>query len=284
MIIGMAIKMSKEKKNTLGTRMKVYEAVSKNYLMRRTPVIIRLDGKAFHTFTRGLDKPFDIDFVNIMQQTMLHLCENIQGCVLGYTQSDEITLVLVDYQDRDTCAWFDNQVQKIASISASMATLYFNRELSEMLRDLEEDLAAADYSLPQAHMYETNSKKYDKWYDKEYKALFDSRVFNVPQYEVINNLIWRQQDATRNSINSVAQSLFSHKELQGINSKDLQNKMLIEKDVNWNDFPTTLKRGSCAIKNNDGKWIIDNEIPIFTEDRNYIDRLVFLEDGEDDAI
>lgn len=276
--------MGKEKKNTLGARMKVYEAVSKNYLMRRTPVIIRLDGKAFHTFTRGLDKPFDIDFVNIMQQTMLHLCENIQGCVLGYTQSDEITLVLVDYQDRDTCAWFDNQVQKIASISASMATLYFNRELSEMLRDLEEDLAAADYSLPQAHMYETNSKKYDKWYDKEYKALFDSRVFNVPQYEVINNLIWRQQDATRNSINSVAQSLFSHKELQGINSKDLQNKMLIEKGVNWNDFPTTLKRGSCAIKNDDGKWVIDNEIPIFTEDRNYIDRLVFLEDGEDDAI
>ena len=276
--------MGKEKKNTLGARMKVYEAVSKNYLMRRTPVIIRLDGKAFHTFTRGLDKPFDIDFVNIMQQTMLHLCENIQGCVLGYTQSDEITLVLVDYQDRDTCAWFDNQVQKIASISASMATLYFNRELSEMLRDLEEDLAAADYSLPQAHMYETNSKKYDKWYDKEYKALFDSRVFNVPQYEVINNLIWRQQDATRNSINSVAQSLFSHKELQGINSKDLQNKMLIEKNVNWNDFSTTLKRGSCAIKNDDGKWVIDNEIPIFTEDRNYIDRLVFLEDDEDDAI
>lgn len=284
MIIGMVISMGKEKKNTLGTRMKEYEVVSKNRLMRRTPVIIRLDGKAFHTFTRGLDKPFDSDFVTMMQQTMLHLCENIQGCVLGYTQSDEITLVLVDYQNRDSCAWFDNQVQKIASISASMATLYFNRELSEMLRDLEEDLAAADYSLPQAHMYETNSKKYDKWYDKEYKALFDSRVFNLPQYEVINNLIWRQQDATRNSINSVAQSLFSHKELQGISSKDLQNKMLTERDVNWNDYPTHLKRGCCAIKDSEGKWILDINIPIFTEDRDYIDRLVFLEDGEENAI
>lgn len=271
--------MGKEKKNTLGTRMKVYEAVSKNYLMRRTPVIIRLDGKAFHTFTRGLDKPFDIDFVNIMQQTMLHLCENIQGCVLGYTQSDEITLVLVDYQDRDTCAWFDNQVQKMVSVSASLATLYFNQQLSEMLRDLEEDIHAADYSLPQAHNYSKNVAKYNKWCDKEYKALFDSRVFNVPQYEVINNLIWRQQDATRNSINSVAQSLFSHKELQGINSKDLQNKMLVEKDVNWNDFSTTLKRGCCAIKSGEGKWFIDNEIPIFTDDRNYIDRLIFLEDS-----
>lgn len=284
MIIGMVISMGKEKKNTLGTRMKEYEAVSKNHLMRRTPVIIRLDGKAFHTFTRGLDKPFDSDFVTMMQQTMLHLCENIQGCVLGYTQSDEITLVLVDYQNRDSCAWFDNQVQKIASISASMATLYFNRELSEMLRDLEEDLVAANYSLPQAHMYETNSKKYDKWYDKEYRALFDSRVFNLPQYEVINNLIWRQQDATRNSINSVAQSLFSHKELQGISSKDLQNKMLTERDVNWNDYPTHLKRGCCAIKDSEGKWILDINIPIFTEDRDYIDRLVFLEDGEENAI
>lgn len=284
MIIGMVINMGKEKKNTLGTRMKEYEAVSKNHLMRRTPVIIRLDGKAFHTFTRGLNKPFDSDFVTMMQQTMLHLCENIQGCVLGYTQSDEITLVLVDYQNRDSCAWFDNQVQKIASISASMATLYFNRELSEMLRDLEEDLAAADYSLPQAHMYETNSKKYDKWYDKEYRAVFDSRVFNLPQYEVINNLIWRQQDATRNSINSVAQSLFSHKELQGISSKDLQNKMLTERDVNWNDYPTHLKRGCCAIKDSEGKWVLDINIPIFTEDRDYIDRLVFLEDGEENAI
>lgn len=284
MIIGMVISMGKEKKNTLGTRMKEYEVVSKNRLMRRTPVVIRLDGKAFHTFTRGLDKPFDSDFVSMMQQTMLHLCENIQGCILGYTQSDEITLVLVDYQNRDSCAWFDNQVQKIASISASMATLYFNRELSEMLRDLEEDLAAADYSLPQAHMYETNSKKYDKWYDKEYRALFDSRVFNLPQYEVINNLIWRQQDATRNSINSVAQSLFSHKELQGISSKDLQNKMLTERDVNWNDYPTHLKRGCCAIKDSEGKWVLDINIPIFTEDRDYIDRLVFLEDGEENAI
>ena len=284
MIIGMVISMGKEKKNTLGTRMKEYEAVSKNHLMRRTPVIIRLDGRAFHTFTRGLDKPFDSDFVTMMQQTMLHLCENIQGCVLGYTQSDEITLVLVDYQNRDSCAWFDNQVQEIASISASMATLYFNRELSEMLRDLEEDLAAANYSLPQAHMYETNSKKYDKWYDKEYRALFDSRVFNLPQYEVINNLIWRQQDATRNSINSVAQSLFSHKELQGISSKDLQDKMLTERDVNWNDYPTHLKRGCCAIKDSEGKWVLDINIPIFTEDRDYIDRLVFLEGGEENAI
>ena len=99
----------------------------------------------------------------------------------------------------------------------------------------------------------------------------------MPQHEVCNNLIWRQQDATRNSINSVAQSLFSHKEIQGINSKDLQNKMLTEKDVNWNNYPTHLKRGCCAIKNEDGKWFLDKEIPIFTEDRDYIDKLIFID-------
>lgn len=270
--------MNKTKDN-IGNRMKEYEMVSRNYLTRRTPVIIRLDGKAFHTLTRGLDKPFDEHFVRIMQTTMLKLCENIQGCVLGYTQSDEITLVLVDYQNRDTCAWFDNQVQKMVSISASMATLYFNQALSEMLRELEDDMRMAEYSIIQANFYQKNEALYDKWSNKEYKGVFDSRVFNIPQYEVINNLIWRQQDATRNSINAVAQSLYPHKELQGINKNDLQNKMLTEKDVNWNNYPITLKRGCCAIKDSEGKWYIDNEIPIFTENRDYINKLIFL-DGE----
>lgn len=269
--------MGKEKKNTLGTRMKEYEFVSKTYLVRRLPVIIRLDGKAFHTLTRGLDKPFDMEFVNIMQHTMLKLCENIQGCVLGYTQSDEITLVLIDYQNRDTCAWFDNQIQKMVSISASMATLYFNQELSRLLKNVRDEIIKLDEGLPiDQHYIELKTK----WASKEFKGVFDARVFNLPQWEVVNNLIWRQQDATRNSINAVAQSLFPHKQLQGINVKDLQNKMLTEKDVNWNNYATTLKRGCCAIKDHEGKWYIDNEIPIFTEDRNYIDRLVFIEDSE----
>ena len=251
--------MTKYKRDSLGDRMKTYEAVSKNYLVRRVPVCIRLDGKSFHTFTRGLDRPFDNNFTELMQLTMLSLCNEIQGCVLGYTQSDEITLILIDYQNRDTCAWFDNQVQKIVSISASLATLFFNKHLNRFL----DEIASYEEIL--------------KWQHKKDKAIFDSRVFNLPQYEVCNNLIWRQQDATRNSINSVAQSLFSHKEIQGINSKDLQNKMLTEKDVNWNNYPTHLKRGCCAIKNEDGKWFLDKEIPIFTEDRDYIDKLIFID-------
>ena len=128
--------MTKYKKDSLGDRMKTYEAVSKNYLVRRAPVCIRLDGKSFHTFTRGLDRHFDSKFTELMQSTMLSFCNEIQGCVLGYTQSDEITLILIDYQNRDTCAWFDNQVQKMASVSASLATLFFNRHLNRFLDEI----------------------------------------------------------------------------------------------------------------------------------------------------
>lgn len=114
-------------KDALGDRMKKYEYVSRTYLTPRTPVIIRIDGKAFHTFTRGFQKPFDGVLVKTMQETMKFLCENIQGCVLGYTQSDEITLVLVDYKKINSCAWFDYNIQKCASVAASMATMAFNK-------------------------------------------------------------------------------------------------------------------------------------------------------------
>lgn len=267
---------------TLAERMKEYELQSRTRLLRRTPVIIRLDGKAFHTFTKGLDKPFDKDLVSIMQNTMLELCKNIQGCVLGYTQSDEITLVLIDYQNLDTCAWFDNQVQKIVSVSSSMATLAFNKELDNKVIEFAIfDKNIFKINIPKGEIDINSNSKYAIWTNKRFKAMFDSRAFNVPKEEVCNNLIWRQQDSTRNSISSLAQSLFSHKSLQNINSKDIQDKMLTEKGINWNDLPTTLKRGSCAIKGEDGKWVIDNEIPIFTENRDYIDKLIFLEEKDE---
>ena len=224
-------------------------------LLRRTPVIIRIDGKAFHTFTRGFEKPFDKFLVRAMQFTTKKLCENIQGCVIGYTQSDEITLVLVDYKNLDTCAWFENKVQKMVSVSASMATLYFNQYLHETLnKDMEQD-------------------EFQFLCDKRYKAMFDSRVFNVPLHEVVNNLIWRQQDAERNSIQGLAQSLYPHKEIEGLSCNELQDKMFTEKGVNWNDLPVYLRRGSCVIKK-DNEWVVDREIPRFTEDRDYIFKLV----------
>ena len=267
-------------KTALGNRMKnFYEAVPKTFLIRKTPVIIRLDGKAFHSFTRGFKKPFDKILIKTMQETMKYLCENIQGCVLGYTQSDEITLVLLDYFKIDTDAWFGYNVQKITSVSASMATLAFNN----IFRKYVEELIPMDLS---------NSSKEDIKYHKALNraiikgALFDSRCFNIPKEEVNNCLLWRQQDATRNSIQALAQSLYPNKQIEGINTKKLQDKMFTEKGVNWNDLPTTQKRGSCCIKkpteiittNNEkvmrNKWIIDNEIPIFSQDTEYINNLI----------
>jgi tRNA(His) 5'-end guanylyltransferase len=266
-------------KSSLGTRMKGYEGVSRNFLTRRMPVIIRLDGKAFHTFTRGMKRPFDEILTGTMQATMKYLCENIQGCVLGYTQSDEITLVLVDYKTIDTYAWFDNNVQKMVSISASMATFAFNKAFENAIYDYCDN--TLDYVSDLFHVYCNASDK---------GALFDSRVFNITKEEVCNCLIWRQQDATRNSIQSVGQANFTEKELHKKSCNMIQDMLITEKGINWNDIPTHLKRGSCCIKETiqnpnvdikDGvcirnQWIVDEEIPIFTQDRNYIEKLVMV--------
>lgn len=272
-------------KDSLCDRMKCYENVTRNYLTRRAPVIIRVDGKAFHSFTRGFKKPFDGIFVKSMQETMKYLCENIQGCVLGYTQSDEITLVIIDYEKIESCAWFDNNIQKMASISASMATLAFNKYFSANVYKYIEDYKKEH----QLIFIEEDNKYYNTLIDAIKKgAMFDSRVFTLPKEEVVNCVIWRQQDATRNSINSVGQANFSHKQLQNKSCNDVQDMLMSEKGINWNDYTTTLKRGSCCIKMpqkiNDGtkqepirnKWIIDNEIPIFTQDKEYINSRIFV--------
>lgn len=207
--------------SALAKRMKKYEAVPKNTLMRRTPVIIRVDGRAFHTFTKGFQKPFDDVLMRVMQDTMKYLCENIQGCVFGYTQSDEITLILIDYKKLNSEAWFDYEVQKMCSIVASMATMAFNR-------------------------------------------------FFMYEYEEFNSKTCDQ----------------------------IQDMLMTQHGINWNDMATSYKRGSCCVRNRrfistsvDGTetceirnpkepetaWIIDNDIPIFKgEGRRYIDELIFI--------
>ena len=252
-------------KDSLGDRMKEnYENRAKTQLLRRTPVIIRLDGKAFHTFTKGFEKPFDKTMVEAMQATMLALCKYIQGCVLGYTQSDEITLVLTDYTNLETSAWFNYDVQKICSVSASMATLIFNKYFSKQCLLYLEDYSS---EINDAHNRAISSG-----------ALFDARCFNIPKEEVTNCLLWRQQDAIRNSINAVARANFSHKELQGLNVNQVQDKLFKEKNIDWNNLPICLQRGSCCVKrevNGMSTWVIDNYIPIFKgEGRNYIEELI----------
>lgn len=267
-------RMSKNK-DALGDRMKGYENITRNYLVRRTPVILRLDGKAFHTFTRGFKKPFDEILVRSMQETMKYLCENIQGCVLGYTQSDEITLILVDYKKIDSCAWFDYNIQKCASISASMATLAFNRFFEQEVR-LNYDVESYLTDDVENKLLETYLKAIRKG------AMFDSRVFNIPKEEVTNCVLWRQNDATRNSIEMVGHANFSQNQLHKKSCNEIQDMLMLQKGINWNNFPTHLKRGSCCIRKVDettgrSKWVIDTEIPIFKGDgRKYIDDLVFI--------
>ena len=275
-------------KTTLGDRMKNnYENISRYYLTRRMPVIIRIDGESFHTFTRGFKKPFDDVLVKTMQDTMKYLCENIQGCVLGYTQSDEISLVLTDYAELTTDAWFGNNLQKMCSVSASMATLVFNKAFNDnIVRYIDNHLDAdCDVTNDLAEYTKILINARNKG------AMFDSRVFTIPKEEVCNYILWRQQDATRNSIQSVGQANFSQKELHGKSCNDIQDMLMTQKGINWNDYATTLKRGSCCIKADDGlieydevgnicgytqrsKWVIDNEIPIFTQDRNYVEKLI----------
>lgn len=267
----------------LGTRMKeFYEGVPKTRLVRRMPVAIRIDGKAFHTFTRGFQKPFDEILVKSMQDTMKYLCENIQGCVLGYTQSDEITLILIDYQNLNSCAWFDYEVQKMCSITASMATMAFNKFFTKNVNYFE-----------MTHEHDDIINEYCTTLVNaaEKGAMFDARCFNIPKEEVCNLVYWRQLDATRNSIQMVGQANFSHKELQNKSCNMIQEMLFAEKGINWNDYPTYLKRGSCCIKTTiqnpnvdikDGAypksiWMIDLDIPIFKGDgRQYIDKLIYI--------
>lgn len=283
-------------RDDLGTRMKTfYENIPKTRLMRRVPVAIRLDGKAFHTFTRGFQKPFDFVLMDTMQQTMKYLCENIQGCVFGYTQSDEITLILVDYQKFTSDAWFDYEVQKLTSVSASMATMAFNKYFSENV---------VEYNLTHDPLVKRREGLLDNYISAVEKgALFDARCFNIPKEEVTNLIYWRQLDATRNSIQMVGQAHFSHDELQDKTCNMIQDMLMTKYGINWNDFTVPCKRGTACIKvatkvtenikrepqpfgedrvtttiiEERPIWTIDKNMPILKgEDRKYVDDLIYI--------
>jgi len=212
----------KQNKNDLGSRMKDYEQRARSYLQRRSYTVIRVDGKCFSSYTRGLKKPFDEGLVEDMQLTTQFLCENIQGCKLGYTQSDEISLILTDFDNNQTDAYFDGQIQKICSVVASMATAKFNQlRLKRYAVELE--------GLP-------------------ILAFFDARAFNLPSFtETMNYLRWRQKDAVKNSISMVAQSLYSDKQLHKKNGSEKQ-EMIFQKGQNWNDYPASQKRGTTVVR------------------------------------
>lgn len=238
--------------------MKLYESVPRVRLIPKLPVICRVDGKAFHSFTRGLERPYDGRFNACMWEAAKYLCEQVQGAKIAYVQSDEISVLLVDYQNIKTQPWFEYELQKMCSVAAGMASAAFMAAFVRAFPERAE--ATLGGRLP----------------------AFDARLWNLPKEEVCNYFIWRQQDATRNSIQALAQAHFSHRELHLKDQREMQ-EMLFSKGINWNDCPVKQKRGACVIREAffvDGeegpvqrhRWEPDLEIPVFTQDRGYIDR------------
>lgn len=243
---------------TLGARMKDYEGVAQYRLSRKLPVICRIDGKAFHTLTASCQKPHDPTMAACMRAVAQGLCENLQGARFAYGQSDEVSLLLVDYDDIRSEGWFGYNLQKMASVSASYATAFFERTWwAEPLRPPR----------PKS------------------PAVFDGRFFSLPPSEVTNYFIWRQQDAVRNSVAGLAQAHFSAKQLHGKNGPAM-HEMLHEVGVNWADLPTSQKHGWCVTRETyeieaisgdmalRHRWVVDEEIPKFTADREYVEKFV----------
>lgn len=217
-------------KQTLGDRMKSYENAYRLTLLPNAPFVVRLDGRGFSRYTKNMKfkKPFDMTLVKVMQEVTKEMVERNQA-ILGYTQSDEITLV---FKPENTM--FSGRIEKICSTFSAMTTLLFSIKLEKMIKEDVPDTTLAN------QMIENSLKLL---------PTFDCRVFSVPtKREALNAVLWREYDATKNSINVLAQSLFSHKELQNLNTKELQYKMLVEKDVNWNNLDLELKRGTYFIR------------------------------------
>lgn len=251
--------MSSTDKTSLGDRMKLYEAAARPVLSPRTPVILRVDGKAFHTFTRKAKKPFDDTLIDLMNNTAIELCKNIQGAQMAYVQSDEISVLIHGYKKFNSSPWFDNTIQKMTSVGASVATAALNCQL-----------------------FDQGGEKFLEFKPPVY---FDGRVFTVPEADVCNYFLWRQQDCMRNSVQMVARSIFSHKDCNNKNGTELA-AMCKEFGVDYETISVHYRRGRCISKemfqNTDGttrsRWSVDNSIPVFSEDREYVNKFLAAEE------
>lgn len=277
----------------IGNRMKDnYENRYRFSLTRRVPVIIRLDGKSFHSFTKGFRRPFDELLYRTMTRTGLELVKNIQGSKIAYIQSDEISILLIDYYKLNMSAYFDYNINKVNSVTSSMATLYFNRIFREEIDRFSDNIYNEELKVRNRtiiEQYEFYQSEYIKELNNLYQiyksrvdsAIFDCRCFNIPELEVTNYFIWRQLDATRNSIEMFGQKYYNPNQLKGVSCNQIQEMLFKEYKINWNNNPAYIKRGSSIIRDDEsGDWIIDEEIPIFTSDRNYIERFLSIADKE----
>lgn len=271
-----------ELKDALGQRMKGYEEETRTFLEEKKPTIMRLDGKAFHTYTQQFEKPFDPVLINTMDQTAIYLCSKIQGAQFAFVQSDEITIFLSDEMSDEAQLWYDGNVQKMVSVSASMAAAAFNRMMfyKRML-----DITSFD---PNTLRPSYNASEFEDIM-RMASAEFDSRVFQVPDYqEVVNNFLWRQEDCRKNSISSVAQNIFSPKQLDKKNSDD-KLAMCAEAGDPWDAYDPKLKWGRFIQKETyvtnipymrggvehiaenvtRSRWV-STECPLFREDKEFL--------------
>ena len=256
-------------KDPLGTRIKEnYENRTRYMLPRRTYTIIRLDGKSFHTYTKGLKKPFDKELFEDIDAAIIATLPEIQGAVFAYTQSDEISILLTDFATPQTDAWFDGNLQKMCSVAASILTAQFNR--IRLKRFLKINLSNAQYPITKKYMMDDFVNQDIEYFVKP--AYFDSRVFTIPdRIEVMNYLLWRNQDCCRNSLSMVAQANFSPKELHGKSSPEM-HEMLHTKGVNWStDYADGEKNGRIIYK-------VEYKTPLkdFNEDRPDDEKLIGL--------
>lgn len=245
--------MNRAGKDRLDSRMKRYEQVNERFLVPKEPFIIRVDGCAFRTYTKGLDKPFDRVLGDTMIAVTEKLCKEIPGAVFGYTQSDEITIIC-NYTNRlKSEAWFDGRVRKIETVSAAKATKWFNKLFTEKIYELSK----MDFDKVEEYLG-TNSKvnhekgeltPLDKYIKKIGMAEFDARVFNIPEWDCINNIIFRQSDGVRNSVSSTGHAYFSAKELNKVGRTEIKERLIAEKGVNWEkDFDSYEKNGAYCYK------------------------------------
>lgn len=227
-------------KTNLGDRMKAYESNAEQRLLPKLPIIVRLDGRSFSKFTKGMERPFDAKFKEAMVETAKHLVKETHA-VVAYTQSDEITLILYTDNVKSGSTMFEGRIQKLTSVFASIATAKFIMEMLE---------------------------KFPERINKDKQPHFDARAFVVPsKSEAANCILWRVQDAVKNSIQMLARSEFSHKELMHKNTNELQHKLITEKDINWNDLPRSFKQGDFIRKEKVEMKLTDEQLSKIPKDK-----------------
>lgn len=258
------------KQKSLGDRMKEYENVTNTYLVHRMPFVARIDGRAFHSFCKGMYKPCDNFFIKVMDETAKYLRENVPDCAISYVESDEITLCIFPYKTFTTTPFFDGRIQKLCSILASMATWKFNSILNEWQNYPDCDIE----DLPSDYKERIEERAWANRL-KNRVAMFDCRVWNLPREEVLNCLLWRQQDSKRNAILTAGQTFLGKKQSFGFKTTEIIDKLLKEKKIDyWTEIPKNYHYGRTFTSLPEEKiWIFDN-----AEDRKILEQLINCEE------